>query len=346
MIKKRVLCLLLAFCLCLLGACGKADTVEMDSEENGNGDTVTIGISFDSFLIERWERDRDIFVTTARDAGMEVNVQNANGDVDTQIEQISYFIEKKVDAIVIIAIDAKKLTGVVAQAKEAGIPVIAYDRMLTDAGADLYVSFDNVRVGELMAESISENEDVDSVLMLSGPLEDANVTQVNEGFEKVCKEKNINITETFYTPNWTPELASDYLRKHPEKIDGVDAIMCGNDNIATQVVRVLSERKKAGTIEVCGQDADLEACQRIVQGTQLMTVYKPVEKEAQAAAKAVIDLISGKEPRGINKSLSDGTFDVPSIILEPVAVTKDNMDQTIVESGFHRYDEVYLYTPQ
>ncbi len=352
--KRKISICLLLICTLLISFAGckgtsseneSDDSVSEEEQESGS-DTVTIGMSFDSFLIERWERDRDVFVTTAKEAGVEVNVQNANGDINTQIEQISYFIKKKVDAIVIVAIDARQLYGVVAEAKAAGIPVIAYDRMLTNAGADLYVSFDNERVGELMAESLSEKKNVKKVMMLSGPTEDTNVPQVNEGFARVCKTKGIRVTDTFYTPNWTPETAADYLREHPEMIDETDAIMCGNDNIATQVVRVLSERKKAGTIEVTGQDADLEACQRIIQGTQLMTVYKPVEKQAKAAAEATVSIINGKEPREISKTISDGTYDVPAIILEPVAVNKENMDKTIVESGFHSHDEVYLFAPQ
>ncbi|MCR4797208.1 MAG: substrate-binding domain-containing protein [Lachnospiraceae bacterium] len=343
--SKRLVCIISVIMSALLfcGCAAENTTVE---EEEPKEEKITIGFSFDSFLIERWEKDRDVFVTTAREAGVEVNVQNANGDVKTQLEQIGYFIEKKVDAIVVVAIDSGRLRGVVAEAKAAGIPVIAYDRMLKDSDADLYISFDNESVGTLMAKALVNEGHTKKALMLSGPLEDSNVTDVNKGFTNVCRKYGITVTDTFYAPNWTPESAADYLRANPTKIDEADAIMCGNDNIATQVVRVLAEHRKAGTVLVTGQDADLEACQRIVQGTQLMTVYKPVEKEAKAAADAAVSLIEGKEPRGVNKTVSDGTYDIPAIILDPIAVDKNNIDSTIIASGFHRKDEVYLYSPQ
>ncbi|MBR1876764.1 MAG: substrate-binding domain-containing protein [Lachnospiraceae bacterium] len=338
----RAFILLTALILCFLTGCaGKESDVKEVQETD---ETITIGMSFDSFLIERWERDRDVFVSTAKDMGAEVNVQNANGVIETQIEQIRYFIKKKVDAIVIVAIDSDRLEGVVSEAKSAGITVVAYDRMLHDANADLYVSFDNHKVGELMAEALADSgSDVKKVLMLSGPTEDENVLQVNSGFEEICKKEHIKISDIFYTPGWKPENAADFLRENPEKLEGADAIMCGNDNIATQTVRLLAEQKKAGQILVTGQDADLEACQRIVQGAQLMTVYKPVEKEARAAAEATIALINGKELRKVNASENDGTYDIPAIILEPTAVNKTNMDEVIIGSGFHLKEDVYLY---
>ena len=328
----------------LLTSCAKPE--EPAASESDEDHVTTIGMSFDSFLIERWEKDRDVFVARAREEGIEVNVQNANGDCDTQIEQIKYFIDKKVDAIVIVAIDAGRLTDVVRQAKDAGIIVVAYDRNLRDAGADLYVSFDNHQVGVLMAESLASQElEKKAVLMLSGPTEDDNVLQVNAGFKEVCEENGIKVAGIYYTPGWKPEYAVDYLEDNFDVLDRVDAVMCGNDNIATQVFRLLAERRRAGQIYLTGQDGDLEACQRIVQGTQLVTGYKPVEKEAKAAAEATIALIRGEKPAGVNDVISDGSYDVNAIILDPIAVTKENMDETIIDSGFHLKDDVYLYAP-
>ena len=118
--------------------------------------------------------------------------------------------------------------------------------------------------------------------------------------------------------------------------------MCGNDSIATQAIRVLAEKRKAGEILVTGQDADLEACQRIVEGTQLMTVYKPVEVQARTAVECTIGLIEGNMPEGINAHVSDGTYIVPGIVLDPVSVTAANMDAVIIDSGFHLREDVYL----
>jgi D-xylose transport system substrate-binding protein len=339
--KKTVFFLL---CLCLLGtltACAApGQEAEADDADDGK---IQIGICFDSYLIERWERDRDVFVSAAKELGAEVNVQNANGDSKEQIARIEYLIEKKMDVIVIVCIDSDGLSEVVQKARDAGIAVIAYDRMIHDADVDLYISFDNEKVGTLMGEAmVKAGLRGEKVLMLSGPTSDHNVLMVNEGFTQVMKQNHIEIMDIMYADNWKPEYASDYIYEHPEVLDEVSGIMCGNDSLATQAIRVLAEKRKAGQIIVTGQDAELEACQRIVEGTQLMTVYKPVEKQAKVAAECAIALAKGEPVEGINTSTSDGTYSIPSIILDPVAVDADNIDEIIIDSGFHLRDEVYL----
>lgn len=326
--------------ICMLGCTAAGEEEVVVEEETGK---IQIGICFDSFLIERWERDRDIFVSTAKELGAEVNVQNANGSLEEQIAQIKYLIEKKMDVIVIISVDGDGLAEVVEEAEDAGIIVIAYDRMIHNANVDLYISFDNEKVGMLMGEAmVQAGLPNKKVLMLAGPTTDDNVALVNSGFEKIMKENNIRIADVMHADNWKPEYASDYIYAHPELLEEVDGIMCGNDSLATHTVRVLAEKRMAGKITVTGQDAELEACQRIVEGTQLMTVYKPVEREARTAAECAIALAEGKPVEGINRTIDDGTYLIPGIVLEPVAVNKDNMDETIIESGFHLREEVYL----
>ena len=247
------------------------------------------------------------------------------------------------DAILIVSVDSDGLSEVVKKAKDAGIIVIAYDRMIYNADVDLYISFDNEAVGELMGEALVQNGITNGkVLVLSGPTTDNNVSMVNEGFAKKMQENGNEIVDTMYADNWRPEYASEYIYSHPEVLDEIDAIMCGNDSIATQAIRVLAEKRKAGEILVTGQDADLEACQRIVEGTQLMTVYKPVEVQARTAVECTIGLIEGNMPEGINAHVSDGTYIVPGIVLDPVSVTAANMDAVIIDSGFHLREDVYL----
>ena len=140
----------------LLAGCAEEPAQQ---EETGQDEKtgIEIGMTFDSFIIERWQRDRDVFVSAAQELGAEVNVQNANGDLEEQLSQIEYFIEKDVDAIVIVAIDSNGLAEAVAEAHRAGIPVIAYDRLIRNANVDLYISFDNEEVGRLMGEHIREH---------------------------------------------------------------------------------------------------------------------------------------------------------------------------------------------
>lgn len=301
----------------------------------------TIGLSFDSYIIERWERDRDVFVATAKDLGAEINVQSANGDIDTQISQIEYFIEKKVDVIVIVAIDADRLSDVIKKAKDAGISVIAYDRLVRNADVDMYISFDNEAVGTMMGEEIASNPEVKKVIMICGAPTDNNVSLVNSGFEKVMEDNQIEIIDKTFCDGWKAELGAEYINQNIEMVTQADAIMCGNDDIATNVIRSLAVYRIAGEVTVVGQDADLLACQHIVEGTQKMTVYKPVEKLAAEAAHYAVDMAKGKEIN-ISTTINDGKYDVPYVKLNPISVNNSNIDEMIIDSGFHSKEDVYL----
>lgn len=277
--KKRWICVAwLLVMMLLLCACGNLETGKNQGEVAEN-DKIQIGMSFDSFVIERWQRDRDIFVSTAKELGAEVNVQNANGDLEQQKKQINYFIDKGMDVIVVICIDSKGLTEEVQRAKDAGIKIIAYDRLLQNTDIDLYISFDNERVGTMMGEALLENGLAGgNVLMLGGSAVDSNVAMVEKGFRKVMEDNQVTILDSMHADGWKAELAGAYIYEHMDVVSEADAIMCGNDDLASKVVHALKEKRLAGDIMVVGQDADLEACQRIVEGTQVMTVYKPVEK--------------------------------------------------------------------
>lgn len=343
--KQRMIGLMLVCILCTLTGC--QNTVEEEAVvQEETTDAIQIGVSFDSFVIERWQKDRDVFVSTAKDLGAEVNVQNANGEVDEQIAQIEYFIEKKMDVIVIVCVDSESLSDVVKKARGEGIRIVCYDRLIRNANADLYISFDNEMVGSMMAQALVDaglpNK---KVLMLSGPKTDNNVSMVESGFEKIMEENGVEIVDRMNAEGWKAELAGEYINNHIDIVNSVDGIMCGNDNMATSAIRALSERRLAGKTAVVGQDADLEACQHVVENTQVMTVYKPVEKLAERAAQVAVALAKG-EDMGETTSIYDGTYDVESIVLEPIAVTKENIDEAIIDSGFHLREEVYLNIPE
>ena len=340
-IRNTVAAVMAAVFVFLGAACGKDQTSPIAVPTQAE-DVLTIGLSFDSYVIERWTRDRDVFCATANELGAEVNVQSANGEMDTQISQIEYFIGIGVDAIVIVTIDADGLTDAIKAAKDAGIPVICYDRIVRNANADLYISFDNVAVGTNMAEAICEDIGEDAnIVEIMGPESDYNVAQVMEGFEAVCEEYGENILLTYNCDNWRAELAYEFVNDNIETISEADAIMCGNDALAGETVHALAEWGLAGKIKVVGQDAELEACQRIVEGTQLMTVYKPVEKLAKLAAEYAVKLAKG-EDIGVDTLFNDGTYDIPYVAIEPVAVNKDNLDEVIIDSGFHMKEDVYM----
>ncbi len=345
-VLSGLLMLALIFPIIFCG-CKSAETGREESTSDEE-DKVQIGMSFDSFVIERWQRDRDVFVSMAKELGAEVNVQNANGDLEEQKKQIDYFIQKEMDVIVIVCIDSAGLKEHVQKAKEAGIKVIAYDRLITDADVDLYISFDNEMVGTMMGEALIANGigEESRVLMLGGPEADNNVPLVEGGFRDVMEKNNVNILDSTHADGWKAELAAAYIYDHMDIVAQTDAIMCGNDDLASKVVYALAEKRMAGDILVVGQDADLEACQRIVEGTQVMTVYKPVEKLAQRAAVCAVMLAKGEEITGDDVTMIDnGGYQVPYVSLMPVSVTEENMNEVIIGSGFHLKEDVYLNVP-
>ena len=338
---KKKLIAIAAF-ITILGLAGCTSTAPKNVEQPAQkDDKIQIGLSIDSLLIERWSRERDLFVSKAQELGAEVNVQNANGEVEEQIKQIQYFIDKKMDVIVVIAIDDIALKDTIAAAKKEGIKVIAYDRPVRNANVDLYLSVDNEKVGELMAEYIRKyigNEG--TIIQVKGSPTDYNVQMVQEGFERILSTTKIKIDYAEYSNGWVAEngftVTDEYLKtgKVP------DAIMCGNDNLAAQAIKALIEKRLGGKVCVVGQDADLEACQRIVEGTQYITVYKPVEKLAIRAAERAVDMAGGV-PLGLKDTFNDGTYDVPYEKLEPIAVTKANMDE-VITGKYHQKNEIYL----
>ncbi|MDF2541750.1 MAG: ABC-type xylose transport system, periplasmic component [Herbinix sp.] len=342
--KKMKYVMVVCLAIALLSGCNKR--YEHVDEEDTKETKIQIGISFDSFVIERWQRDRDVFVSTANDLGAEVNVQIANGDVEEQKSQIEYFIEKKMDVIVVIAVDSEACSDVLKEAKDSGIKVVAYDRLLRNTNADLYISFDNVEVGRLMAKTLVERiGEGGNIVTIFGPTTDNNVELVEKGFQEVISQSSLNTVYSVNAKGWLAEVAFDAVNEALAITDQIDGVMCGNDNLASEAVRALSENRLAGEAVVTGQDADLAACQRIVEGTQTMTVFKPVDDLAKNAATYAVKLAKGENIE-ITDTINDGKYEVPYVTLQPIPVTKENIDDVIIEeSGFQKREDVYLNMP-
>lgn len=337
---KKLISIILIITTLMLTGC-ESDESNNVADDKKDPDTIQIGLSIDSLLIERWTRERDLFVSKAQELGATVNVQNANGEVEEQIKQIRYFIDKKMDVIVVIAIDDLALREVIADAKKAKIKVIAYDRPIREANTDLFISVDNEKVGELMATYIKKkigNEG--SIIQVKGSPTDYNVQMVQTGFMKIIGTTDIKIDYAEYSDGWVAENAFSITNEYLNSGKVPDAIMCGNDSLAAQAIKALIENRLGGKVCVVGQDADLEACQRIVEGTQYMTVFKPVEKLAQKAAERAVDMAKGV-PLGLKDTFYDGNYEIPYEKLDPIAVTKENMD-SVITGKYHQKNEIYL----
>lgn len=344
--KRKMKILLTAAVVCLMfGSCGQ-EREDVKKENIQSMKKPQIGFSIDSLILERWQKDRDVFVSAAQNLGAEVNVQNANGNTEEQIAQIEYFIEKQMDAIVIIPGDKNAMTDVVRRAKDAGIPVISYDRIIADADVDMYISFDNQKVGELMAEGLAQSvPDGGDIFLIQGPEADNNVRFVRDGFDKKNQETGLNIVYEANCDGWLPENAVDSVREALDMYPDVAGIMCGNDELAGKVFQILAEKQLAGKVAMVGQDCDLAACQRIVEGSQTMTVFKDIDLLAKTAAEYAVRFARGEGEdikAEINEITMDGSYRVPYLEIPVTAVTKENMDEVIIKGGFHVKEDVYL----
>jgi D-xylose transport system substrate-binding protein len=307
-------------------------------------ETITIGYLSDNLVIERWQRDQEIFRANATKQGAEVLVYNANENNATQIQQIQLLIEKEVDVIVVVPYDRDGLSEIIKEARQAGIKVIAYDRLIRNVEIDAYISFDNVKVGELMAGELLEHVPKGNYVIINGSPDDNNSYMFNEGYMNVLSSEiekgNIHIVEEIYAEDWREEPAYDLIAKLLDEGQQIDAIIGANDRLAEAAIRALAEEGLAGKVFVAGHDADISACQRIVEGTQHMTVYKPIRTLAEAAVNLAIQFAKGEEPI-VHQTIYNGQADVPYIRLDVLSVTKETLDETVIEDGFHRREDVY-----
>jgi D-xylose transport system substrate-binding protein len=305
-------------------------------------DKPLIGFSIDDLRVERWARDRDYFIAAAKELGAEVSVQSADGDAAKQVAQIENLISKKVDAIVVVPKDGPTLFNVLKDAKKAGIKVISYDRVVMSPSVDLWVTFDNERVGQMQGEALMKALPKGSVYVLKGDPGDNNAKMFNAGAMKAMdpyiKKGDIKILGEQSVKDWLPAnaltIAENVLTQHQNKIDG---FLAPNDGTAGGVVQALAGQKLAGKVPVTGQDAELAACKRILAGTQTMTVYKSLRKLANESAKMTVALVKGEKlPNPTTK-----VEGVDTMQLDPVVITKANMD-LLVKDQFYTKEQLGL----
>ena len=307
-------------------------------------DKLVIGFSLGTLKEERWLKDRDILIAKVREMGADIIVQNANNDDQDQLKQVKYLLEQGIDVLIIVPNDLEKASSAVEMAKRQGVKVISYDRLVLKSNVDLYVSFDNEKVGELMAKYIVNRIGKGSILIVNGDSRDHNTRIIKQGYDKVLSDKikdgSVDIIAEQWADNWMKEYGFDVTVKAIQEGKKIDGVIAGNDSLAEGAIEALSEHRLAGKVLVVGQDADLSACQRIVEGTQLMTVYKPIEKLAGETARLAVMLAKG-ESLNIEKTTYDGKYDIPYFELEPIPVDKNNIDSTIIKDGFHIKEEIY-----
>jgi len=300
--------------------------------------TPKIGLMLDDLRVLRWGRDRDYFVAEAKKLGATVTVKWANNDENHQVKQFLELVENKVDAIVILPINGKLFKDAVAKAVAAGIKVIAYDRMIF-ADIDAYVAVDSVEVGRLQVESILKAVPKGNYFLLGGAETDDNARvgrQVHlEKLKPYVDKGDINIVGMEWVKDWDPAIAAEIIADALERKIHIDAIVASNDGTAGAVIDVLGAKGLAGKIPISGLDAELDACKRILKGTQTMTVDKHLKDMATLAANTAFSLVSGQDIT-YERQLDNGLKKVNAKLLKPTLVNKDNMNQLVAEGVYTR----------
>lgn len=299
-----------------------------------------VGVSLGTLKEERWIKDRDILMSRIKDLGGEAIVVNANNDDDDQMKQVRYLVTQGIQVLIIVPNDLNRAAEAVAYAKSKGVKVISYDRLVVGADIDYYISFDNAKVGEAMAKYIKSKFSEGKILVINGAKSDNNTQIIKQAYEKVFDSPGMTIVGDYWADNWLTEKAYDYTEQALASGVHFDAVLAGNDALAGAAIRALSEYKLAGKIVVVGQDADLSACQRIVDGTQSMTLYKPIHELAEVAAKVAYNLATGRSTTTEN-TMRNGRYVIPYLYIDPIVVDVKNIDETIIKDGFHLEDEIY-----
>ncbi len=308
-------------------------------------ENITIGFSMDTLEEERWLRDRDLFKEAVERLGASVEILAANGDDALQIIQAETLINQGVDLLVVVPHNAEAAAAIVHKAHLAGIKVVSYDRLIKNADLDLYVSFDNEQVGVLQAKAITKLVPRGKYVYIGGAATDNNAHLFKKGVFNVLQplidKGDITIVYDQWSKDWLPTNAYknmvDALKANNNQID---AVLAANDATAGGVIQALADQGLEGKIPVAGQDAELAAVQRIVEGTQTMTVYKPLNTLAEEAAKLAVMMAKGEDV-GADRKVNNGKIQVSSVLLSPIAVDQLNIDQTIIRDGFHSWEDVY-----
>jgi D-xylose transport system substrate-binding protein len=302
----------------------------------------------DSKSSVRWETVDRPFLKKAFDAaGIKSDIQNAEGDKSTQQQQAEQMITNGAKVLLLVNLDSGSGAAIEANAASRGVKVIDYDRLTLGGSADYYVSFNNVKVGELQGQGLDaclQSSGGKNIVFLNGSPTDNNATLFKQGAHSVLDPKidagGYKKVAEQDVPDWDNQKAltifEQMLQKQGNKIDGV---LAANDGLGNAAVSALKQRKLK-QIPVTGQDATLQGIQNVLQGDQCMTVYKPIAQEADAAAKLAVALAKGQTPAAPADKTNNQKKDVPSVLLPPVGVTKDKVKDYLDQPDFPKAAEI------
>ncbi len=336
-----------AFSLALTG-CSSSDDGGSAASESPTAPAGKIGVILpDSASSARWETaDRPFLEEAFQAAGVEYDIQNANGDKAKFQTIADQMLNAGVTTLMIVNLDSDTGAAVINKANAQGVKVIDYDRLTLNGDAAYYVSFDNVAVGTKIGEGLvtcmQDNGDTSGpVALLNGSPTDNNATLFKEGYETAITAAGYEVAADQAVPEWDNTKAGTIFEQMFTKANGdFIGVAAANDGLGGAAISVLDRNGQAGKIPVTGQDATDEGLQRVLLGTQCMTVYKAVKQEATAAADLAVALSKGEEPDTGQTTLDpESNREVPSVLLEPIAIFKDNVAE-VVADGFTTADKL------
>jgi len=336
-----------------LVACGDDDDDGSSGGSGGSGGSGSVALLLPESKTARYEsQDRPNFERRLGELcpDCELIYSNADQDAAKQQQQAEAAITKGAEVLVLDPVDAASAGSIVARAKQSDIPVVSYDRLITDADVDYYISFDNERVGELQGRSLVDRLERDdegdgTIVMINGAPTDNNAKLFKQGAHSVIDESNLEVGREYDTPDWSPDRAQQQMEQAITALgrNAFAGVYAANDGTGGGAIAAM---KSAGidpeTRPTTGQDAELAAIQRILTGEQYMTVYKAIKPEAEAAAELAVALVRGEDPPSglVEDEVDNGQKQVPSVLLTPVAVTRDNIQDTIVKDRFWTADQI------
>src|SRR5215213_351888 len=337
-----------------LAACGDDDDDGGGGGGGGGGGdgggSGSIALLLPESKTARYEsQDRPNFERKAKELCPDCQIIYSNADQDAakQQQQAEAAITNGAKVLVLDPVDAASAGAIVNNAKSRQIPVVSYDRLITDADIDYYISFDNEQVGKLQGESLVKKLTDDGakgdIIMINGAPTDNNAKLFKEGAHSVIDGSDFKVAKEYDTPDWSPDKAQQEMEQAITAVgkDGFVGVYAANDGTGGGAIAAMKGNGiDPKTRPTTGQDAELAAIQRILSGEQYMTVYKAIKAEAEAAAELATALAKGEDPPAADDKIDNGMKDVPSILLTPVAVTKDNINDTIIKDKFWSVEDI------
>jgi len=320
------------------------------TEKKADNAPVKIGLLLDSLEVERRQTDLDVFQNRAKELGAEVLVETAEGNDALQFEQAYKLLNSGIKALVIVAHDTNEAVRIVASARAKDIPVVSYDRLIRNSSIDFFVGADAESIGELQASALVKAAPTGNYVAIGGSPADITAQLIHQGQMKVLQplidKGDIRLFANVWARDWLPIEAYTHTIEALEAYQGkITAIVASDDGTAGGAIQALRDHGLAGKVFVSGRDAGLAAIIRILDGTQTMTVYKPVNIQAKHAAEMAVTLAKGESVHS-SRFIANGQRDVPAFFVSPVVVTRDNVRETVIKDGFQSLETIEKNLPE